>query len=167
MSDYQVVMDSAVVDVTIGDGAEMQVEQALQYVKSGQKEIDSYVADVSKPALDEYVVKETEPELDAYCRVKEQEIDTYVDEVSKPALDEYVVKEKEPEIAAYVENTIKPDVRAFATERTVEFDANAAAKQALVDAKALEAANSAAAMMIRISFFFSAFIAILPLQQNR
>lgn len=147
MSDYQVVMDSAVVDVTIGDGAEMQVEQALQYVKSGQKEIDSYVAGVSKPALDEYVVKEKEPELDAYCRVKEQEIDTYVDKVSKPALDEYVVKEKEPEIAAYVENTIKPDVRAFAEARTAEFDANAADKQALVDAKALEAANSAAAAL--------------------
>lgn len=147
MSDYQVVMDSAVVDVTIGDGAEMQVEQALQYVKSGQKEIDSYVAGVSKPALDEYVVKEKEPELDAYCRVKEQEIDTYVDEVSKPALDEYVAQEKEPEIAAYVENTIKPDVRAFAEARTEEFDANAADKQALVDAKALEAANSAAAAL--------------------
>ncbi len=147
MSDYQVVMDSAVVDVTIGDGAEMQVEQALQYVKSGQKEIDSYVEGVSKPALDEYVVKEKEPELDTYCRVKEQEIDTYVDKVSKPDLDAYVVKEKEPEIAAYVENTIKPDVRAFATERTAEFDANAAAKQALVDAKALEAANSAAAAL--------------------
>ena len=147
MSDYQVVMDSAVVDVTIGDGAEMQVEQALQYVRSGQKEIDSYVEGVSKPALDEYVTSEKEPELDAYCRVKEQEIDTYVDEVNKPALDEYVVKEKEPEIAAYVENTIKPDVRAFAVARTEEFDANAADKQALVDAKALEAANSAAAAL--------------------
>ena len=147
MSDYQIVMDSAVVDVTIGDGAELQVEQALQYVKSGQKEIDSYVADVSKPEIAGYVETVSKLDLDAHTVAAKKDISGYVATVSKPDLDAYVEDTSKPEIAAYVESSIKPDVRAFATERTVEFDANAAAKQALVDAKALEAANSAAAAL--------------------
>ena len=147
MSDYQVVIDSATIDVTIGEGAEIQVEQAVQYIKSGEKEIDAYVSGTAKPEIDSYVETVSKPDLDAHTASAKKDIAGYVETVSKSDLDSYVAETSKPEIAAYVENTIKPDVRAFAVARTEEFDANAADKQALVDAKALEAANSAAAAL--------------------
>ncbi|MGN0913035.1 MAG: hypothetical protein ACI4OE_07055 [Alphaproteobacteria bacterium] len=128
MSDYQVVIDSATIDVTIGEGAEIQVEQAVQYIKSGEKEIDAYVSGTAKPEIDSYVETVSKPDLDAHTASAKKNISGYVEAVSKPDLDSYVAETSKPEIAAYVENTSKPDIRDFTNDRVAEFDANAAEK---------------------------------------
>ena len=128
MSDYQVVIDSATIDVTIGEGAEIQVEQAVQYIKSGEKEIDAYVSGTAKPEIDSYVETVSKPDLDAHTASAKKNIAGYVETVSKPDLDSYVAETSKPEIAAYVENTSKPDIRNFTNDRVAEFDANAEEK---------------------------------------
>lgn len=49
---YDVTIQEAHLDVQIGDAAQMEVNQAVSYIQSGEKEITDYVENVSKPALD-------------------------------------------------------------------------------------------------------------------
>lgn len=117
MSDYQIVIDSAAVDVTIGTTAELKTEQAVQYIKAGETEIDTYVENTTKPEIDAYVENTSKPEIDAYVK-----------STTKPEINAYVQNTSKPDIAAYVENTTKPDIRDYVAGRVAEYDANAAEK---------------------------------------
>ena len=45
---YDIIFDSATIDTTIGEETIIEVEQAINYIKSGEQEIKNYVDNVSK-----------------------------------------------------------------------------------------------------------------------
>lgn len=51
---YDVTLEEVHLDVQIGESAQMDVNQAVSYIKSGEKEIYNYVETTSKPAIDLY-----------------------------------------------------------------------------------------------------------------
>lgn len=121
---YNIVFDSSTIDAVIGSETVIEVEQAINYIKSGEKEIATYVNNVSKP-----------------------ELDNHVETVNKVEISRYIKEEKQLEIEEYIDNYIntesKPALQIFADEKTVEFDNNAQAKQAQVDEAAQSASQSA------------------------
>jgi len=132
---YDIVFDSATIDTTIGEETIIEVEQAINYIKSGEQEIKNYVDNVSKPELDNHVETVNKAEVSRYITEEKQpEIDEYIDN--------YINTESKPELNNYLQNDIKPVLQVFANEKTLEFDNNAQTKQALVDASAQAAANS-------------------------
>lgn len=134
---YSVIFDSVTIDTTIGGETTIKVEQAINYIKSGEQEIKNYVENVSKPELVNHVETVNKAEISRYISEEKQpEIDEYIDN--------YINTESKPELNSYLQNDIKPALQVFANEKTLEFDNNAQAKQALVDASAQAAANSEA-----------------------
>ena len=92
-----------IIDVNIGDSTlevfwqdevELNLDLNLMYIKSGQKEIQDYVENVSKPEIDNYIETEAKPIV---AEVAEPTINEYIENTTKPAIDEYF-NEKKPEI---------------------------------------------------------------------
>lgn len=81
------VSPQAEINVAVGDAARIDVGEAINYIKSGQAEIQNYVDNTAKP-----------------------DIYNYVENVSKPAINSYVNNTAKPAIDAYVTNTVEPQL---------------------------------------------------------
>ena len=99
------IADGATIEVYWQDEVSLDVDVALMYVKSGQKEIDAYVQNVSKP-----------------------DIDNYINTEAKPIVSEVVVDIAEPLVYEYIENTVKPDIDEFTNSRLDTYNSNAEEK---------------------------------------
>lgn len=96
-----------IIDVNIGDSTlevfwqdeiELNLDLNLMYIKSGQKEIQDYVENVSKPEIDNYIETEAEPIVaEVVVQIAEPTVNEYLENTTKPAIDEYF-NEKKPEI---------------------------------------------------------------------
>lgn len=101
---------------------------------AAQSNINSYVENTTKPAIDLYVNNTSKAALDSY-----------VNDTSKGQIDNYVFTTAQNNINSYVNNTTKPEIDAYTAGKLADFNQNAVQKQAAVDASAQNAANSATA----------------------
>jgi hypothetical protein len=86
-SNFDVSIESgAKLDVNIGKSARIDVNSAVTYIKSGKKEIDTYVEGKVKPDILEYSKVESQKFIDSYVG---STVEEYVEEVTKPSIDEY------------------------------------------------------------------------------
>ena len=100
-----------IIDVNIGettlevywqDEVELNLDMSLMYIKSGEKEIENYVENVSKPEIDNYIETEAKPIVaEVVVQIAEPTVKQYLDETVKPSIDEYV-DGKKPELQEYV-----------------------------------------------------------------
>lgn len=96
--------DGAVFDVLWQNEVNLNLDLNLMYIKSGQAEIQSYVDDVSKPEIDNYLNTQAEPiVIDVSSRIVTPLIDDYITQTSKPELDAFV-EAKKPELQVYVDS---------------------------------------------------------------
>lgn len=130
------INDSSKIEVYYQDEVKIDVDLSLLYIQSGQKEINSYVENVSKP-----------------------EIKTYIEKYAKPIVSGVVDQIATPVVSEYIEETVKPKINEYTNKKLDTYNSNAMEKQALVDAglsaaiaqaeiaitKANEASNSALA----------------------
>lgn len=109
-SNISVTIENAMqLSVNAGESAALEVGQAINYIKSGEAEIASYVNGTAKPAIDAYVVSNAYPAISAYVVSNaEPAIDSYVTNTAEPVIDAYVTNTAEPNIDSYVANTIYP-----------------------------------------------------------
>lgn len=101
---------------------------------AAQANVDSYVTNTTQGQIDRYVENTTKPNIVAY-----------VNSTTKPSIDGYVNSTVKTTINNYVSNTIEPEIDAYTAGKLADFNTNAAEKQALIDASATAAANSASA----------------------
>lgn len=87
-----VIFETVDLNVIVGDAARIDVGEAINYIKSGQAEINNYVETVSKPSINNYVDNTAKPA-----------IDSYVNNTSKPSIDAYVTNTIEPQLDDYVD----------------------------------------------------------------
>lgn len=100
-----VVFDTADINTVVGDAARIEVGEAINYIKTGEAEIENYVNYTAKSAIDAYVVSNAYSAISAYVtNTAEPNIDSYVPN----AVDAYVTNTAEPAIYSYVANTIYP-----------------------------------------------------------
>jgi hypothetical protein len=123
---YNVVMDSSNLDVSINSGAKLDVSigessridvgQAVTYIKSGKKEIDTYVEGKVKPDILEYSKVESQKFIDAYVG---STVEEYVEEVTKPSINEYT----DAKINQYNQNAVSKsdDFNTLAESLTNEY----------------------------------------------
>lgn len=123
---YNVVIDSSNFDVSISDGgkldvnigesARIDVNSAVTYIKSGKKEIDTYVDGEVKPDILEYSKVESQKFIDAYVG---STVEEYVEEVTKPSINEYT----DAKINQYNQNTVSKtdDFNTLAESLTNEY----------------------------------------------
>lgn len=96
------------IDVLLQDEVSMDIDCALTYIKSGEKEIDLYIKNTSKPQLDNVI---TNAALDMSDQIAQgvEEAKT----AAKTAVNQTIgglVDAAEGDIAAYVETSIIPDL---------------------------------------------------------
>ncbi len=101
------------IDVYWQDEVTLDLDLSLMYIVSGQREIQDYVDNKSKPEIDEYI------ELNA-----------------KPIVAKVVEQEAKPIIDEYFENTVKPSITGFAEEEMAGYAATATAQVALATEQA-------------------------------
>lgn len=146
---YNVVIDSSNFDVNIGESARIDVGQAVTYIKSGEKEIETYVETVSKPSINNYINEYAAPIVsNVVYNIAQDLVLDYVDNTIKPNLDDYS-EQKTNEynnnatilIAAYNQNasTLLTEFNTNATEKTNSFNTLAADKTNLVNTYVNEA----------------------------
>ena len=114
------ISDTESIDVYWQDEVELDLDLSLMYVESGRREIENYVENTAKPEIDYYVNN----------NVRDL-IDEVVDEVTQPRIEEVI------------ETVAKPEIDAYTQGKLDAFNANAAEKQALVDAGAETATTQA------------------------
>lgn len=151
-----------IIDVNIGDQVlevfwqdevELNLDMDLMYIKSGQKEIQDYVDNVSKPEIDNYIETEANPIVTKVVNtIAEPLVNEYIEGTVKPDIDTYT-NEKLEEFntnaasltTAYATNaaTLVAEYNANATEKTDAFNTNASEKQAMVDASVAAATAQA------------------------
>ena len=86
-SNFDVSIESgAKLDVNIGKSARIDVNSAVTYIKSGKKEIDTYVDGKVKPDILEYSKVESQKFIDSYVG---STVEEYVDEVTIPSITEF------------------------------------------------------------------------------
>lgn len=86
-SNFDVSIESgAKLDVNIGKSARIDVNSAVTYIKSGKKEIDTYVDGKVKPDILEYSKVESQKFIDSYVG---STVEEYVEEVTIPSINEY------------------------------------------------------------------------------
>lgn len=85
------------IDVLVQEQCQLEINTSLLYVKSGQKEIQDYVDNVSKPEIDSYIETEAKPIVsEVVSDISEPQINEYVETTVKPTIDEYVLTEVKP-----------------------------------------------------------------------
>ena len=141
--------------VNISDSAKIKEQAAVTWIKSGQKEIETYVEQTVKPEIDQYVETEAEPIVkQLVIELAQPTISAYVEDEVKPDIDEFAEEKTNAFNSNAAEKTsgfdanVSAQTAAFnnnAAAKTTAFDTNAAEKQAAVDASADAAANSASA----------------------
>ena len=95
-----------IIDVNIGDQVlevywqdevELNLYMNLMYIKSGQKEIQVYVDNVSKPEINSYIETEAKPIVsEVVSQIAEPTVNEYLETVTKPSIDEYVADNVKP-----------------------------------------------------------------------
>lgn len=140
-----------IIDVNIGDQVlevfwqdevELNLDMDLMYIKSGQKEIQDYVDNVSKPEINSYIETETKPIVtEVVNTIAEPLVNEYMEGTVKPDIDTYTNEKLE----SFNTNaaTLLAEYNANATEKTDAFNTNASEKQALVDASVAAATAQA------------------------
>lgn len=67
------------IEVIVGDAARMDCQRAINYIKSGEAEIDAYVDGTAKPAIDSYVNTTSKAAIDSYVtNTAIPQVDSYV-----------------------------------------------------------------------------------------
>ena len=140
-----------IIDVNIGDQVlevfwqdevELNLDMDLMYIKSGQKEIQDYVDNVSKPEINSYIETEAKPIVtEVVNTIAEPLVEEYIEGTVKPDIDTYTNEKLE----AFNTNaaTLVAEYNANATEKTDAFNTNASEKQAMVDASVAAATAQA------------------------
>ena len=154
-----------IIDVNIGDQVlevywqdevELNLDMNLMYIKSGQKEIQDYVDNVSKPEIDNYIETQAKPIVaEVVTQIAEPTVNEYLETVTKPSINEYVDGLK-PDLQTYVDQAQEDANSAATSMEQAALSATAAsnyASNASADAdNAAEsaglAANSAAAAKV-------------------
>ena len=95
---YSVNLSSGqTVEVVIGEAAQINVEQALNYIESGRVEITKYVNEWAKPEITNYTKEYAEPIVTEIVNQKTKPlIDDYLNTTTKPQIDEYVADNVKP-----------------------------------------------------------------------
>ena len=132
---YSVNLNSGqTVEVVIGEAAQINVEQALNYIESGRVEITKYVNAWAKPEITNYTNEYAEPIV--------AEI---VKQTTKPLIDDYLNTTTKPQIDEYVADNVKPyadSAQDSAAKAKISKD-NAKTSETNAKASELAAASSA------------------------
>ena len=132
---YSVNLNSGqTVEVVIGEVAQINVEQALNYIESGRVEITNYVNEWAKPEITNYTKEYAKPIM--------TEI---VNQTTKPLIDNYLNTKTKPQIDKYVADNVKPyadSAQDSAAKAKISKD-NAKTSETNAKASELAAASSA------------------------
>lgn len=132
---YSVNLSSGqTVEVVIGEAAQINVEQALNYIESGRVEITKYVNEWAKPEITNYT--------NEYAKPIVTEI---VNQTTKPLIDDYLNTTTKPQIDEYVADNVKPyadSAQDSAAKAKISED-NAKTSETNAKASELAAASSA------------------------
>ena len=131
-----------IIDVNIGDQVlevywqdevELNLDMNLMYIKSGQKEIQDYVDNVSKPEINSYIETEAKPI-----------VTEVVNTIAEPLVNEYIETETKPSIDEYV-NGLKPSLQNYVNQASnyANNSQTSAKESAASSATALTSANNA------------------------
>ena len=135
--------DNAIeMEVYYQDEVSLDTDLSLLYIKSGEKEIENYVENVSKPDIANYTNEYAKPIVTQLVNdLAEPLVEEYIEGTIKPDIDTYTNEKLE----AYNANaaTLLEEYNANATNKTNAFNTNASEKQALVDAGAAAATAQA------------------------
>ena len=141
-SNFDVSIESgAKLDVNIGKSARIDVNSAVTYIKSGKKEIETYVEGKVKPDILEYSKVESQKFIDNYVP---QTVEEYVDEVTKPSINEYT----DTKISEFNQNAVSKldDFNTLAESLTNEYTSLAQTSEETliqyVDSASLSAKNA-------------------------
>lgn len=110
----------AQIDVYWQDEVTLDLDLSLMYIVSGQREIQDYVDNKSKPEIDDY-------------------IETY----AKPIVSEVVEEIAAPVVGDYIENTVKPEIKEFADKEMANYAQVAGEQATIATEKANEASETA------------------------
>jgi hypothetical protein len=146
--------DNAIeMEVYYQDEVSLDTDLSLFYIKSGEKEIENYVENVSKPEIANYTNEYAKPIVTQLVNdLAEPLVEGYVEGTVKPSIDDYTAEKLEAYnvnatslTTAYATNaaTLLAEYNANATEKTDAFNTNASEKQALVDAGVAAATTQA------------------------
>lgn len=132
---YSVNLSSGqTVEVVIGEAAQINVEQALNYIESGRVEITKYVNEWAKPEITNYTKEYAEPI-----------VTEIVNQTTKPLIDDYLNTTTKPQIDEYVTDNVKPysdSAQDSAAKAKISED-NAKTSETNAKASELAAASSA------------------------
>lgn len=98
----------AQIDVYWQDEVTLDLDLSLMYIVSGQREIQDYVDNKSKPEIDDY-------------------IETYAKSIVSDVVEEIAA----PVVGDYIENTVKPEIKEFANTEMANY-AQVAGEQATI-----------------------------------
>lgn len=110
----------AQIDVYWQDEVTLDLDLSLMYIVSGQREIQDYVDNKSKPEIDDY-------------------IETY----AKPIVSEVVKETAVPVVGDYIENVTKPEIKEFADKEMAGYATVAITQAGIATEKANEASETA------------------------
>ena len=134
------------IEVLVQRQCQLEVDTSLLYVKSGQKEIQDYVDNVSKPEIDSYIETEAKPIVSEVVKdISEPQINEYVEKTVKPIIDEYVLTEVKPLSDAAAENASNAGQAATAAAESATAALAAAGNAENSKTAAADSASSAAA----------------------
>ena len=132
---YSVNLSSGqTVEVVIGEAAQINIEQALNYIESGRVEITKYVNEWAKPEITNYTKEYAEPI-----------VTEIVNQTTKPLIDYYLNTTTKPQIDEYVADNVKPyadSAQNSAAKAKISED-NAKTSETNAKASELAAASSA------------------------
>lgn len=134
------------IEVLVQEQCQFEINTSLLYVKSGQKEIQDYVENVSKPEIDSYIETEAKPIVSEVVKdISEPQINEYVEKTVKPVIDEYVLTEVKPLSDSAAENASNASNAATAAAGSAATALTAAGNAESSKTAAAAAASSAAA----------------------
>lgn len=132
---YSVNLSSGqTVEVVIGEAAQINIEQALNYIESGRVEITKYVNEWAKPEITNYTNEYAKPI-----------VTEVVNQTTKPLIDDYLNTTTKPQIDEYVADNVKPyadSAQNSAAKAKISED-NAKTSETNAKASELAAASSA------------------------
>ena len=139
---YSVNLSSGqTVEVVIGEAAQINVEQALNYIESGRVEITKYVNEWAKPEITNYTNEYAEPIVaEIVSQTTKPLIDDYLNTTTKPQIDEYVADNVKP----YADSAKDSAAKAKISEDNAKIsEDNAKTSETNAKASELAAASSA------------------------
>ena len=132
---YSVNLSSGqTVEVVIGEAAQINIEQALNYIESGRVEITKYVNEWAKPEITNYTKEYAEPI-----------VTEIVNQTTKPLIDYYLNTTTKPQIDEYVADNVKPYADSAQDSAAKAKISEDNAKTSEINAKASELAAASSA----------------------